>query len=275
LEIRRFYTDCRFGQLHYRKAMPAHQVESTRPPLLCFHQSPQSSRVFTEVLKDLGKDRAVFAPDTPGFGESDPPTEPPSIEDFADAMEALIEAEDIQSFDVLGYHTGVLIATELTLRHPGMVRRLVLIGLPVLEQAEIDAFFEQPWPVPMEEDGSHISAEWKRSVSWAGPGMTLPLIQRGFVDKLKAGDRAFWGGRAAMLYPFGEKLPQISQSILAIGPKDDLWEISTRAEVLIQNGSFERWPSHGFGLFDVASTEINSKLRSHFDSECIGTGVKS
>lgn len=265
MTIRRAYADCRFGQLHYRAATP--DSNGNTVPLLCFHQSPQSGRVFTEVLNNLGQTRAVYAPDTPGFGESDPPTTEPSIEDFADAMEEFIDHLGLESFDILGYHTGALTGTEIALRRPKHVRRMVLIGLPVLEQTEIDAFFAQPWPIPMQEDGSHITNEWERSVKWAGPGMTLPMIQRGFVDKLKAGDCAFWGGQAAMRYPFAEKLPKLEQPILGIGPKDDLWDISPRAEALIKNGTFERWPEHGFGLFDVAKMAIVKKIRAHLDQQ--------
>lgn len=263
--IRRFYADNRYGQMHVRAAQPVQEREATKTALICFHQSPQSGRVFTEVMNDLGGDRKIFAPDTPGFGESDPPPELPTIGDYADAMEDMIDALDVTTFDILGYHTGALIGTEIALRRPDAVRRLVLIGLPVVTAEERDAFLKQPWPIPLQEDGSHVTAEWERSVRWAGPGMTLPLIQRGFVDKLKAGDRAFWGGRAAMVYPFVEKLPKIIQPVMAIGPKDDLWEISPRGAGLIQNGAFERWPDHGFGIFDVAKDQINAKIRSHLD----------
>ncbi len=68
-----------------------------------------------------------------------------------------------------------------------------------------------------------------------------------------------------MQYPFAEKLPMVKQSILAIGPKDDLWEISLRSEEYISNGHFERWPDHGFGIFDVAKERIVEKIRSHLD----------
>lgn len=251
--------------MHVRVAQPAELKDNTKSPLICFHQSPQSGKVFTEVLNALGADRTVIAPDTPGFGESDPPPESPSIEDYADAMEDLLDQLKLEQYDILGYHTGALTGTEIALRRPKNVRRLVLIGLPILKQEEINAFFDRPWPVPMAEDGSHIITEWERSVNWAGPGMTVSLIQRGFVDKLMAGDQAYWGGRAAMLYRLAEKLPKVKQPVLAIGPKDDLWEISPRSEEFISNGRFEKWPDHGFGLFDVAKERIIEKLRSHLD----------
>lgn len=262
----RSYFDCRFGQLHVHTARPPSGAAPHFTPLLCFHQSPQSGRVFLEVLKDLGRDRFVYAPDTPGYGESDAPTSPPDIADYADAMGDLLDQLGHMPVDLLGYHTGALTATELALARPQQIRRLVLIGLPLVDQSFIDAFNSKPWPVPMTMDASFVSAEWNRSVQWAGPGMTLPLIMRGFVDKLKAGDKSFWGGRAAMRARFHEKLPRVTQPILAIGPKDDLWEISARAEGQIQNGRFERWPDHGFGIFDVAKESINAKLRGHFDN---------
>lgn len=262
--VRRSYIDGPFGQIHVRVATPDQAPKLT--PLLCFHQSPQSSRVFTEVLKDLGTDRVVCAPDTPGYGESDLPPEPPDIADYATAMSAVMDHIGTGPFDILGYHTGALTATELAIANPKRIRRMVLIGLAMFKPEETEAFFKTPWPVPMTMDDSYVRGEWNRSVQWATPGTPLPIIARGFVDKLRAGDKAFWGARAAMRYPFAEKLPKVTQPILAIGPKDDLWDISTRAAPLIKNGTFERWPDHGFGIFDLAPARINAKIRSHLDT---------
>jgi pimeloyl-ACP methyl ester carboxylesterase len=270
--IRRTFFDGRFGQLHVRVAKPDSTSQGTlhHTPLICLHQSPQSGRVFTEVLRDLGRDRFVYAPDTPGFGDSDAPPEMPEISDYAAAMGDLLDQLGHMPVDILGYHTGALTACELALARPHQIRRLVLIGLPVVNQAEIDTFFKTPWPVPMTMDDSYVRGEWNRSVHWAGPGSTLPVIARGFVDKLKAGEKAFWGGRAAMRYGFDKKLPQVMQPILAIGPKDDLWDISPRAETLIQNGRFMRWPDHGFGIFDAAPERINAEIRRHLDALAVG-----
>ncbi len=60
-------------------------------------------------------------------------------------MEDLLDQLGFSEFDILGYHTGALTGTEIAIRRPDQVRRLVLIGLPILTQEEIDAFFEQPW----------------------------------------------------------------------------------------------------------------------------------
>ena len=262
--IRRTYFDVPFGQIHARIASPK-QPEGT--PVICFHQSPMSSWVFEPLLARLGKDRVACALDTPGFGQSDPPAEPPLIEDYAAALAPTLESLGPEPVDLVGYHTGALIATELALVNPNRVRRLVLIGLAIFTPEEIASFEAQPWPRPICEDGSHLQTEWQRSCEWAGPGMDLSMIARSFAEKLHAGENAWWGARAAFRYPMAEKLPGLSQPILAIGPRDDLWEISARAEPLIKNGRFLRLPELGFGLFEVAPDRVTELIRSHLDPD--------
>ena len=76
--------------------------------------------------------RRVMAMDTPGYGRSDPPPEPqPMIElagTAADALDALGYGANGQgAVDVIGYHTGTFIASELAVIRPDLVRRLVLV----------------------------------------------------------------------------------------------------------------------------------------------------
>lgn len=221
--------------------------------------------MFTAVLDHLGRDRHVYAPDTPGFGESDPPPEFPEIADYAAAIGDLLDELGHVPVDLLGYHTGSSIAVELALSRPQQIRRLVLIGIPVFTADETQAFLAQPWPMPLTYDTQYVDSEWTRSVKWAGAGSSLALIARGFVDKMKAGERGFWGGRAAVRYPLAERLRALAHPVLAIGPHDDLWDISPRCAPLLANGRFERWPRHGFGIFDLATERVLDAVRTHLD----------
>ena len=99
--VTRGYVDGRFGQIHYRLAEPD---AADRPALLCFHSSPNSGRLYERFLPVMAADRRVVAPDTPGFGYSDPPQEPPGIEDYAAAMGDLMDALELDRVDLLGYH---------------------------------------------------------------------------------------------------------------------------------------------------------------------------
>ncbi|NJR71979.1 MAG: hypothetical protein HC782_02365 [Gammaproteobacteria bacterium] len=62
------------------------------PAVVLLHQSPQSSRSLIPWITRLAEHYAVFAPDTPGFGLSDPlALAQPTIPDYAAALNSLLE----------------------------------------------------------------------------------------------------------------------------------------------------------------------------------------
>ena len=62
--------------------------------------------------------------DTPGFGESDPTPFVPTAEDWAAAIPAVLDHLGVARADVLGHHTGSMVAPEVALQFPDRVRRL-------------------------------------------------------------------------------------------------------------------------------------------------------
>jgi pimeloyl-ACP methyl ester carboxylesterase len=259
--LRRSYFECRYGQLHVRNAMPTGGGgfdEGTT--LLCFHQSPMSGGVFDKFLEIMGRDRPVYAPDTPGFGASDPPAAAPSVADYAGAMLDFIDQMRFRKIDLLGYHTGSLIAAEVALARPEIARKLVLVAVPVLEEAERAAFRKSPWPLPVAEDGSHLLKEWQHSQQWRGPGVTLEMLAASFAEKLHNGPNAWWGANAVMNYNTRERLSQVKQPTLVLRPRDDLWEATQRARSILQNAQYKDLPDHGHGLFSVAADVVAKEL---------------
>src|SRR5260370_7242256 len=79
--VRRGYFECRYGQLHVHNSIPPGGGFEEATPLLCLHDWPGSGRVFARFLVLAGRDRSAYAPDLPGFGESDPPGPVPAIPD--------------------------------------------------------------------------------------------------------------------------------------------------------------------------------------------------
>lgn len=262
VSVRRSYVDSRFGQLHVTTARPTSVV---RPSVVCFHHSPHSAEVYRDFLPVLAEDRVVYAPDTPGFGMSDFPPRAPEVADYAAAMLDLIDRTGSGPLDLVGYHTGSLIAIEVALARPQRVRRLFLVCIPVIHDAERRAFEATPWPPPISEDGAHVMTEWQRSVTWCHPKMTTAQIAESFARKLRGGDRAAWGGRAAFRYPTAERLPRVTQEVLCINTKDDMYEITPRAAPLIKNGRMIEIEDWGFGVFYVYPREVAEKARAFFD----------
>jgi pimeloyl-ACP methyl ester carboxylesterase len=229
--------------------------------LLCFHQSPMSGRVFQRFLTLMGTDRSVYAPDTPGFGESDPPPAAPSISDYAAAMVDFLDTMRLRQVDLLGYHTGACIATELALARPQVVRKVVLIGVPMLTEEERAAFRRSPWPIPPAEDGSHLAKEWARSLESRGPGVTLEMLARSFAEKLRNGPTASWGAAAVMAYPLRERLALVRQNVMVVRPRDDLWDATARTREVLRGARFVELPEYGHGLFEVAPERVVALAR--------------
>jgi pimeloyl-ACP methyl ester carboxylesterase len=252
----RAYFENRYGQLHVHNAIPTGGGFDEGTTLLCLHQSPASGRTFRQFARIAAQTRSVYCPDTPGFGESDPPPSAPSIGDYAAAIGDFVDLMRFRQIDVLGYHTGAAIAVELAIAKPTIVRRLVLVAVPVLTVEERAAFQQAPWPVPPAEDGSHLLAEWQRSQRWRGPGVTLDMLAQSFAAKLYNGPQAWWGANAVMQWPARERLALVKQPVLILRPKDDLWDATARAKDAFGNARSVDLPDFGHGLFEVAPQAI-------------------
>jgi pimeloyl-ACP methyl ester carboxylesterase len=133
VRTRRAYFDCKFGQLHVRTAFPTTGGFDEQVTLFCLHSADAASRMFSRILPELADVRSVYAPDLPGFGESDPsPTR--SIAESAVAISDLANDLRLRQIDVMGVQYGADVALELAAARPELVRRLVLAGSPAAER---------------------------------------------------------------------------------------------------------------------------------------------
>lgn len=257
-----------YGQLHFRYARPADQTKySGARPILCFHQTPNSSQVFVEFMQALATDRDVFAVDTPGLGESDLPTEPPEIADYAQAMAEFLGTMQLTEVDVVGYHTGASIALELAHVQPNRIAHLMLVGLALFTEKERQSFFDNPWPRPREAGGQHLLSEWERSFHWRGKDQSDASVERTFVQKIAAGDTAWWGARAVMRHDLAGRLEQTSKPLLIVNAADDLFEVTPRAKSVAPQALFKEYDAHGFGIFEVLPYELATLATGFFDRE--------
>ena len=106
--IQRAFATVGERQVHYRHA-------GEGPPVVLLHQSPASSAALAPLIRRLAARFSVIAPDTPGYGHSDPlvPADAePGIDDYVDAMAALFDVLGLQRPALFGSHTGAIIATR-------------------------------------------------------------------------------------------------------------------------------------------------------------------
>lgn len=259
--VRRGYFECRYGQLHVHNAIPPGGGFEEGTPLLCLHKSPLSGRVFERFLALAGQDRSVYAPDLPGFGESDPPASRPAIVDYAAAVGDFLETMRFRQIDLLGYHAGSLVATELAIMRPKQVRRVVLVSVPLLTEAEREFAKRLAPSVATAQDGSHLADEWQRIAAVYGTGAPIELVATAFVEKLRNGPHPAWLGYAAMQYAVRERLSLITQPVLLIRPRDELWEATARAKEVFPKARFVDLPEQGPGVFETTPEVVAEVTR--------------
>lgn len=128
--VRRGYFESRYGQLHVHNAIPPGGGFQEGTPLICLHGTQGSGRTFKTLLTLIGRDRSVYAPDLPGYGESDGPAQGLSVPEYAAAVGDFLDSMRLRQVDLLGHGAGCVLATELALARGAQVRRLVLVSIP-------------------------------------------------------------------------------------------------------------------------------------------------
>jgi pimeloyl-ACP methyl ester carboxylesterase len=124
--LRRAYFDCRYGQLHMRYAIPAGGGFDEATTLLCLPGANGSGRFFAPLLLPLGRDRSVYAPDLPGYGESDGIAESIGPPAMAEALGDFLDSMHVRQVDLLAHDSGVVIAAAMLQQRPTQVGRVVL-----------------------------------------------------------------------------------------------------------------------------------------------------
>jgi haloalkane dehalogenase len=166
MSITRHYLTVNGRRVHYRKC-------GNGPPLLMIHQSPRSSAEYEPLMRVWGDHFTCIAPDTPGFGQSDPLANPaPEVDDFADAIVEFADAVGIKSIAGYGFHSGGILLVTALKRHMAKFSTLAIGGYAIWnedERAKIGAPYIPPCiPLPY---GEHLTWLWNRILeqSWYFP----------------------------------------------------------------------------------------------------------
>jgi haloalkane dehalogenase len=157
-------------RVHYRRCGPK---DGSRPTLLMVHQSPRSSSEYEALMRQWGAHFTCIAPDTPGFGQSDPLANPaPEIEDYADALVEFADAAGMKSILGYGFHSGGIILVTALKRHTERFCGLAIGGYAIWN-AEERIKLGPPYipPNPPKPYGEHLVWIWNRILeqSWFFP----------------------------------------------------------------------------------------------------------
>jgi pimeloyl-ACP methyl ester carboxylesterase len=189
------YVDLDFGQIHYSA------YGQMGPRLALLHESPLSNKVFEKALPILGEWARVFAPDTPGYGNSTPLPRESSLSNLASVLaEAISTWAAGEKVIICGVHTGASLAIEIAAKFPDLCSGLFLIGVPVYSDAQrIDRIANWCPDISIDESGKHLIWAWERYQQiWP----TAPVGDRNLavLEMLRVWERYNWGYLQAFAY---------------------------------------------------------------------------
>ena len=277
---KRGYVDGRFGQIHYHRAWPGDEG-SGKTALVFFHQNHKSAFEYDLLLREMGRDREALALDTPGYGSSDPHGGVPTMGDFAgamaDALDALgFGAEGKGPVDVFGLHTGVLIACELALTRPDLVRRIVLSGIPYRTPEQRKKIFDSlPRDAELTEDGAWIMNVWNVIVAGRAQGVPLKRAARVFVEALRPLDKHWHAYDAVWSYPVEERLPRLVHPVAIIQPHEMLLDDTRRAHAeLLPRAHYVEIPEVSRNMLELAWKQYAREMRPWLDQPLSDSGAR-
>lgn len=106
-----------------------YEVYGKGKPIVLLHGSYMTIPLnWSHIIPLLAKDRKVIAMEMQGHGRTRDIPREFSYESMADDVSGLLRHLKIDSSDILGYSMGGGVAFQFAVRHPGQVRRLVVLS---------------------------------------------------------------------------------------------------------------------------------------------------
>lgn len=103
--------------------------EGGSPVVLLHGGGVDSARLsWGQTIDPLAEGHQVFAPDLPGYGQSDKPDVLYSLDYYAQWLSELLDNLQLEQVSLVGLSLGGGIALNFTLQHPQRVSRLVLVS---------------------------------------------------------------------------------------------------------------------------------------------------
>src|SRR5215210_5977369 len=141
-----------------------YEIHGTGQPLVLLHGAYMTIDLMGEVVSALSESRQVIAVDLQGHGRTADIDRPLSYELMADDIAALIEHLALEKADLFGYSMGGVVVLQVAIRHPEVVRKLVVASASYTSEGMHPELLEMiPTLTPAAFAGSPIEEAYFRS----------------------------------------------------------------------------------------------------------------
>jgi pimeloyl-ACP methyl ester carboxylesterase len=274
--------------------------EASAPVVLLLHGFPTSSFMFRELIPRLASDYRVIAPDLPGFGFTEVPSERNYVYAFdqlALTIEAFTQALKIDRYAIYVFDYGAPTGFRLAMAHPDRVTAIVSQNGNAYEKGLGDAWdpIRKYWAAPTPENRDILrksiltagGTRWQYTHGVADPESIAPesyildtaLFERPGNKDIQL-DLFLDYASNVRLYPkFQEYFRKSKPPLLAIWGKNDPFFIPAGAEAFRNDlpGAKIQFLDTGHFALETHVVEISAAMKDFFERNGIarkdGTGV--
>ena len=208
-------------------------ADAEGPPLLFIHGWGSNWQSWLLTIPAFMGSRRCIALDLPGFGCSDMPAEPISIQGYAKTVDAVCDALGVDRVSAIGNSMGGFVGAELALAFRTRVERLVLVSAAGLSIEEVppraleaaSRFFARLHPHVARFDNSVARRPRLRRAAMQSvvryPERLSPALAHELI--LGSGKPGFVPAVKALLgYSFRERLGEIEIPVLVVWGENDM-----------------------------------------------------
>lgn len=213
------------------------------PAIVLVHGFLLGSGFWRPLIEFLERDYEVIAPDLPGFAGSGHLPALSNMEDFSDAVLALLDGLGIDRFSVIGHSMGGCIVQQMSLDHGSRLEKLIVYastsGRSIMKQAGSGARSPEERKAVLEKEGLEGFRRWM-GPHWFADGAAHPFFEECLASGEGVSLAAVQAGGAMMAsWDITERLGEISVPTLVIGgDRDRTFPVEATAHVArnVQNG---------------------------------------
>ena len=230
---------------------------STVPLVLLQHLTGTMDNWDPAVTNGLAQRHLVVLFDNTGVGSSGGQV-PPTVAEMAWTIAAFIAALGYEQVDLLGFSMGGFIAQQVTLNHPALVRRLILVGTSPRGQstASVLAALQGGQGKPPLELMLHLFYEQSETSRQLGRA-SLQRMQSRTTDRTPATAEQAVNAQVAAILHWGEEpdpdfsqVRPITQPVLVVNGRHDIVILTVNSWLLYQhlpNAQLSLYPDSGHG----------------------------
>jgi len=105
-----------------------YEIHGNGEPLILLHGGLGSTEMFSDLVPMFSRNRQVILVDLQAHGRTADIARPITYEAMADDLAALMKYLQIEKADFMGYSLGAGVSLQTAIRHPALVRKLVIVS---------------------------------------------------------------------------------------------------------------------------------------------------